>query len=360
MNDIVLSTLFAGRKDYNELVDSILDAVKGSVKVEINPHKKTLIPNLKAFRFFFLYIFSNQYLKQFSWSQKIYLVFKAMYFANQVDEMDKAFRGYDVVNKKYIPFNSAVGIEALMTLFLRKMGVDTYHIFHGIFGRYRIQIPNDIINGEGICAEHILPFGESTKADLIRDFNWDHNHIYIVGNPKYPKRSINVDTSFERCIVLGGFNFYDEPFSKLLVLLDTIASKSSVKFDVKPHPNSSILDFPSVTNCRNLKFLDRGMTIKELLESGLYDFAITFNTVTYYECMYYNLISLRYGKDENLNFEGLEDRFYDEDSFYRIIESLKSRNIDDLNKEMKTLLRRTIGMGVNNYQTVVDPSNKLG
>ena len=53
----------------------------------------------------------------------------------------------------------------------------------------------------------------------------------------------------------------------------------------------------------------------ETCDHGNYDFAIAYNTTAYYEAMYYNMVCFRYVVDENGEFNGLNDKFYDETSF---------------------------------------------
>lgn len=351
--DVVFTTLFDGRKDHRDLLLKIQESVNNSTRAHITPHKVGFNIKISNFCNLYLHIFKNQVIRELNLGSKISLWFKSLYLCNQIDELEHNFGTHILSNKKYIPFNSSDGIEALLTLFFNKKKVATYHMYHGIFGRYIDRIANDIINGENITAKFALPFGEVTKHDMKQDFGWEEHNLHIAGNPKYPLKNIEVKKTFRHCLVLGGFSFYDKDFIKLLIELNELSKESNISFSVKPHPNSKILTYPEIAECEGVDFLPKEQKVNDLLASDVFDFAIAFNTVTYYECMYYNLITLRYAVSENLNFEGLNDRFEDKESLLQMINSKKATSAHILNKEISDLLVKTLGMGINKYNDII-------
>ena len=144
----VFTTFFKDRHDYSELVRCIQSSVSSSVVVGLNPHKISIKVNLetwlKAIRF---YLIKNK-ISGISFRTRLYMVIRTIYVSNIIDDLDKEFKTKDLKNKNYIPFNSSAGIEATITQYLNSKGVNTFHIFHGLFGRYKISIANDVINGE--------------------------------------------------------------------------------------------------------------------------------------------------------------------------------------------------------------------
>lgn len=347
-NQIVFSSLF-DRKDYFELLYKICENLNRSIIISINPHKKSICLNIRAIVYSFKFIYRNSELKYFTKIIRVYLIFRTIYYLNHINDLDREFNGISLVGKKYIPFNSAVGIEALFTQFFKNKAVSTYHIFHGIFGRYKIKIANDIINGENINAESILAYSETQRKDLIKDFGKNPERVVIAGNPKFPYKKISVSTAFKKCIILNGFGFYDNDFIELLKLLNKFGSETEITFDVKPHPSSKILTFTELKDLSYIKFITKKVTLHELLKENKYDFAIAFNTVTYYECMYFDLICLRYGVNENVNFEGFNDKFTDKTSLIQRIEEFKHTRIEIINRQIEQLLIKVLGMGINNY-----------
>jgi hypothetical protein len=352
-NSTLITSLFNDRPDYLELLEGIQRSVERSEIVQINPHKISFRLNLKATAKCCSFFYHNPYLGNYGICNKAYLILRTIYACHLIDDLDKTFHREDLQSKNYIPFNSAVGIEVVLTQYFNKEGANTFHIFHGLFGRYKLSIANDIINGENITAKKILSFGETTRGDLINDFLKPQSDVLVAGNPKFPAKKISVKSTFKRCIVLNGFGYYDKDSEKLFNLVNQIAAKREIVFDIKPHPSSKITEEKYKNKFWRINFLPQSISLRELLKQGDYDFAITLNTVTYYECLYYDLICLRYGIGENLNFIGLDDRFYDEQSMIEKINELKSENLYSLNSSIESLLKNTLGMGINNYNKLI-------
>lgn len=348
-NQTVFSTVYPSRKDHNDLLNAIQSTVARSTQIDLSSHNAQVPLNLATFVRCIRIVIKNRHLRKLRLLDQIAIFARLFYACSQIDSLDKALKGVRLAKKSYVPFNSAVGLEAIVTGYLNSRNVDTFHIFHGIFGRYRTKIANDIINGENIVARKILAFGVGQAEDLARDFGIHRYRIAVCGHPKYPARDIEVKQSFKKCLVLGGFRFYDNDNLQMLILLNAYAKTSTIKFDVKPHPNSRIDELAKAHNLERLCILPKTSSLKELMEDGKYDFAITFNTVTYYEVMYYGLVSLRFSVNENLDFEGLDDKFWDHSSLNSRIEYFSTMPSQELNSSVRSLLIRTLGMGINKF-----------
>jgi hypothetical protein len=345
----IFSTIYYSRKDHTELLNKVSENINNSIIVNLKFHKHSIKINLKVYLKVFHYLVKFNKFKDFNFIQKLCVFSRIIYFCNIIDELEKIEKKIDFHCKCYVPFLSSTGVEALLTLYFKNKGVKTFHIFHGLFGRYKLRIANDIINGDNINSDYILAFSELQRNDLIKDFNVEGNKIFIAGNPKYPSKKISVKNTFKKCIVLNGFGFYDDDFIKLIFILNNVNSKTGISFHIKPHPNSKITERQEITNCKNIEILPKEKLISNILKNSDYDFAISYNTVTYYEVMYYDLICLRFGLNENLDFYGLDDKFYDETSLIKLINEYKTKSLDDINKSIENLLRYAIGMGINNY-----------
>lgn len=349
-------TEIAGRSDYNELLSLIAASLKRSEIIPLYPHKRVLYCNLSSLcRSLWVTLFSKS-LQGFNLSNRVEVGLELSYYCNQIDILSKVRQRIGPINihARYIPLNSAVGEEAIITLFLNSIDIPTFHIFHGIFGRYKINIANDVINGENITAQKILPFSQVMKEDLVRDFSISLDRVFIAGNPKYPLKSISITEQFKKCIVLNGFAYYDQDFLKLLTFLDRIALELSIEIHIKPHPASKILTYLGENEFENLNWITERITISELMRQRQFDFAITFNTVTYYECMYFDLIAFRYRCGENIDFIGLDDKFSDHRTFLCQLNHFKALDNKLLNKNIQSLLVDVLGMGINNYSAIVE------
>jgi hypothetical protein len=348
-------SLLSDRADYFELVHSISSSLDGAEIIRLNPHKKSFFVNFPVLYKICVYFFERGKFKGVKLKEKAALILEMTYYCHQINAFEKVFNKEKLTTGKYIPFNSAVGVEAIITCLLIKHSVETFHIFHGIFGRYKIKIANDVINGDNITARKILALSETMKGDLIRDFNQAEEMVFVAGNPKYPLKPICSNRNFRNCLVLSGFEFYDNDFVILIEFLNEITLTTGIKFTIKPHPNSKILEFPQISSFTNIEYLPGRITVKELLKSRSFDFAITFNSVTYYECLYYGLVTFRYGVNENVDYKGLDDKFFDAQSLLERISVYSRLDPKKLDNDISRLLTESFGMGINNFQDLVSP-----
>jgi hypothetical protein len=343
------------RPEHINLLEKIQNQLDQSILLPFHPHKLKVFPKISELIKILIFSLKNEEIDFLRTKEKFFLSLELAYYCHQIDLFEQVFRSSEIKCKNYIPLNSSVGLEAVITLFLNIQGIITYHIFHGIFGRYKLKIANDIINGENITAKKILAFSENTRKDLIRDFNICPGDIEIAGNPKYAFRTYRISNKrFQKCLVLNGYNYYDDAFLGLLKLLNDISSESGIRFIIKPHPNSRILNSGETKSFKNLTFIREKINLNNLLMIESFDFSIAFNTVTYYECLYNNLLSLRYSIDENIDFIGLDDKFFDRQTFFERLETFHGMSPDLLAKQYEELLSKTLGAGINRYKEIID------
>ena len=271
-----------------------------------------------------------------------------------LDDLEKYFGNLSLIGKHYIPFCAPIRHEALMTLYFNAKGVKTFCTFHGNFGRYLQQIANDVVNGENIHTNKILVFGETQKNDLIRDFAIDPQKIIVAGNPKYQYHPISLKTTYTSCLILGGIGLYDEDLRELLLVAESIAKKIDISFTLKPHPLSNIQNDDVWESLTHIRLIDKEQTIQSLFQSNEYDFAITHNTFSYYECFIYGLKVFRWAKNENLDFEGLDDRFVNGEQLLEKIEKASKTPNAVLSQEAEVLLKNVLGYGLNRYNQYIN------
>jgi hypothetical protein len=350
-NHRILSTYIHQRNDYIELLDAYFAGVDNWTRVHLPgmDYQRKVSPKniLTAFNYVFLRRHNGSY------RQRYYIACYFVHYLNIHDSLRAAFKGTDLRGKKYIPFNSAFDLETLLTQFFAKKGAETYHISHGLsYVKYNNLISFDSINGENITAENVLVWGETSKSDLVINHDRDVAAITVAGNPKYPFKRINVGNAFKKGIIFLGAAIYDMKNAALLKLASRLAANNDIKFEAKAHPNSDMALLAEAAASANIQLLPKDRTILETLRSGNYDFAIAYNTTAYYEAMYYNMVCFRYMVDENGEFSGLNDKFYDERSFANQLIYFKEKDIHTLNKDIEHVLEANLGMGINKYQTI--------
>lgn len=347
-SDIVCSYNFPKRKDHFALAQLINLSIENSALHTLT-YKKRLAFNIIRFAKFLSRIDIKTTL-----INKLFLAAIYTNYSHIIDELEKYCRDIRLSNKKYIPFLSSAYSEALLTLFLKSKNVITFQIIHGAICDYKKIVPIDVINWDNITADYILCWSVFQKHFFQEKTSLSDNHILIAGNPKYPYKKICVHGKMSKFVILGGTSAYDNDFIELLSVVEEVAKENDIVFQLKPHPNSEILNHPRWKQLSQIKVVDKTTTIKELFENGNFDCAITFNTTTYYECMYYGIIPLRWGVNENLDIQGLNDHFFDKQSFMELIKKYQGMDKSLLSHDMEKILINEIGMGINNYNVLVN------
>lgn len=354
--NVILTSDVPKRKDHIHFANLIQQSISDSTLhiLKYKTHLKIDFWNLIR-----IMIILNKNTKslKISFYNRFFISVRLWFFQKLINDLGRKCKTLDLRGKKYIPYNSSAYNEALITQFFRQKGITTFHIFHGVFGNYIHKIPNDIINGENITAEYVLPFGEIAKKILNTDFSIEKEKLYIAGNPKYPRKKISIKNTFKKGLILGGIGLYDKDFELLLPILNEVAGEENISFLLKPHPISNIQNSSVLKKCTKIQCISKLNSVIDLFKSGEFDFAVTFNTATYYECMYYGIIPLRWAKNENLNFEGFNDRFTDKDSFLNRIDEFRGKNTNEFGILVEELLEKALGMGLNNYNSIVQRLN---
>ena len=345
----IFTFAFPNRKDHLALSRAYVSSVDDSWLVVLNYYYS---PYKSISRW--LHFWKEVRTLPITFINRVFIAARMAGYSCVIDDLEKQFASVNLNSKQLIPFCATVYHEALLTLFFRSKGATTYYTFHGIFGRYLQFIANDVVNGENILSNYILAFGEGQRQDLIRDFHVSPNKIKVAGNPKYPYHQIQIQNSFRSCLILGGAGMYDEALRQLLIEADKLAEQMHIQMALKPHPLSKIYEDEVWKQIKHITLLDKSDTITSLFDSGQYDFAITHNTSSYYECMIAGLKPFRWGNNENVDFEGLDDRFYSAKQLEQMIQDAQQTDSALLSQEAEQLLIRVIGYGINNYNQLIN------
>ena len=348
--DIVCSCYCPKRADHRKLATEICKSINGAKLIHLQVFYRWFF---NPFLFARYLVWSISHLKA-NLSSHFMMAAKLCFCKRTIDGLNDVFNGIDLTGKHFLPLLGQAYHEATLLHFFKQKGVSTYAMFHGIIGRYKMAIPLDVVLGENIVADKVLALSESQRQILIEEFGIDPSIVYVAGNPKYPSRDIVVKNEMKRCLVLGGVSAYDEALLQLLQLLEECSDKIGIKYFFKPHPTSKVIFNPVYKAIRGIQLLDSKKTLMEILSSGEFDMAITCNTTAYYECMYYGVIPLRWAKDENHNWKGLDDRFYDEASFFEKVREIRMAETIQYCGQMKEVLVSELGVGINNYNQIVN------
>lgn len=348
--DIVCTCYCPKRADHRKLMTDICKSINEAKLIHLQVFYRCFF---NPFLFVRHLVWSISHLKA-NVSTHFMMAAKLCFCKRTIDNLNGVFAETDLTRKQYLPLLGQAYHEAILLHFFKQKGVSTYAMFHGIIGRYKRTIPLDVVLGENIVADKVLALSEFQRQILIEEFGIDPSIVYVAGNPKYPSRDIVVKKEMKRCIVLGGVSAYDDALLQLLQLLETCSGKIGIKCFFRPHPTSKVIFNPAYKVMRGIQLLDSKKTLMEILSSGEFDMAITCNTTAYYECMYYGVIPLRWARGENHKWKGLDDRFYDEASFFEKVLEIRMSGPIQYCGQMKEALVSELGVGINNYNQIVN------
>ena len=337
------------RNDHNRLSQLIQSSIDDSCRVQLGYYYR---PWGVVFSFVGNFFKIRKHLS-LSLVNHCYLAALMTSYQIIVRQLEKTFRGVDLTGKALIPFCAPAYVEALLTLFFKGKGVTTFCTVHGYFGRYRLVIAGDVVNGCNILSDKVLTFGRYQKEDLIRDFGIEENRVCVAGNPKYPCKDLNYANECRKVLVLGGISRYDDDLRMLFPVAEQVAQEYNVCFVLKPHPLSAISN-DDLKEFEHIRLLDKSVVLTELLASGEYDCAITHNTFAYYECMYYGVMPFRWGLNENLAFETLDDSFLTKEQLVKYISELRTGVDSNYSEKARRLLTDVLGMGINRYNEIIN------
>ena len=349
-HSVVCSFNFPKRKDHVLLAQAIQGSIQDSGLVTLTYRYSPFIHLIRFIRFYK----GIAEKVACSFVNRCFLAAIYSQYSRLIDDMENYTKGIQLDGKKYIPFLAPAYTESLLTLYLNTKGVISYQVIHGYNGNYKKNIPIDIINYENIITHYILTWGQKQKDFFEVKSNKPDTVVLVAGNPKYPFKNVEVNTRMSRCIILGGTKIYDDAFSSLLPIVEEIATEEGVEFYLKPHPNSQITTSPLLKECSHITILNKDETLGELLSSKKFDFAITYNSTSFFECMYYGVIPLRYGVGENLDFRNYGNVFFDKESLRELIGTCRKDDPSALSERFKSILCDELGMGINNYDKIVN------
>lgn len=257
--------------------------------------------------------------------------------------------------KKLILFNSAYSIENLLCQYYNLNNYQTFSLSHSFFVPYKKFTPIDIINGENIVSDKILVWGNASINDLCSNYNFLKSKVLVAGNPKYLNKQISIKQTFKNCIVFLGRKIYDKSNLQIIEIIKELnKTMPHISFSLKLHLSLDLDYYEQLCIGSNINIIEGNKTLENTFKEENYDFALVNNSTVYYEAMYYDMICFRFFLSENEEFEGLADKFIDAHTLKERIDYFSSVNYNDINYEVETLLRATLGMGINKYKEILD------
>jgi hypothetical protein len=214
----------------------------------------------------------------------------------------------------------------------------------------------DYLNQFNIAAEVVLAWGNSFVENNKMISENRSFTMKVVGNPKYQIRQITPNNTFKKCAVFLARDIYNIGNLFLIELIANYKKKyANVEIHVKLHPSYSnkFEEIKDLCKKNNLECVNDNRTVNDMLNDNTFDFAISYQTTTYFEAMYYNLISFRYAYEENENFGEMDDRFTTLSDLEYLVCKFSKYSLEQLKTEIETILINNLGMGINRYKEVI-------
>lgn len=350
-------TCFVDRTDHIKLVETCRSDNPNAILLQseiIQPKLKVNIINI----FISIHTLINARQLKIGFKSKLFLASQLCFNLNIEEDLRN-----DLIKEKnkfkirnYIALNSSCGMENLICQVINhNTTIRTYSLSHGVsYINFKLKRPVDYINGFNISSRYVFVWGKSSKNNLIENFSFPQKKVLVGGNPNYPIKSINLKTEFKNCIVLLPRKIYDTSNIALLELVAEYKKNNSCKVSVKLHPSLDYQKYEGIATQLGFEICSENNSLINELSSDKYDFAIAYNTTAYYEAMYFNLLCLRYAKNENELFDGLEDKFSTVFDLEYIIKQFKSIDVEIVDKQAIKLLEETLGMGINDYDEILN------
>ena len=283
-------------------------------------------------------------------TMKLSLALKLCHYRNTIDYMEK--QDIALAYTKYCSFCSAHAYEAILDEYFRKRDKATYTLQHGFYFLYK-KPPIDMIMYENMISDKLLCWGEFTRHEFIK-FGIQPERIKVAGYPRStkPLKPYKVQSDKLHILLLCARKKFDENNRTIMRLCLDFVQKyhGKVHITVKAHPSLDQKKYKQLSISHGFDYAE-DQTIRELISSGIYDFAITYNSTAYLDCYVNNLVALHFQDSNRENdAEVLNDRFSNAGELISKIEYFvpKTNQIETWD-EVATQLSYLIGYGENRY-----------
>jgi hypothetical protein len=352
-NTILTTYGLYNRNDHNELYNIIIDKLgDNAVNNNLLRFKKKVKIDLKIIIFFTKQIFLKLQKSNFSFIDKLIITARFTYYAGIFEEFQR--HDFNTV-KKYLAFCGILDVENLLTQFLQQKGIKTFSLQHGITFIYSKDIPIDSINYENFQSDILLCWGQY-NIDEYSKYGIPSDKLIVAGYPKTVKKiALDTTNKFKSCLVLLARNQYDESNRKLLSIL---LKQYDFEFYLKLHPSLNYEDYTEFAEKNNIKIINRSVKLLSCFTKNKYDFTIAINTSSYYEALMHGKPCLRFYDESFELMYGCDDIFSDNKGFEKALNKIKN-NITNYQEKINSVLDYTMGIGTDNYKTILNDDSIL-
>ena len=335
------------RKDHYELYNTVIS------RLSITPARNDLFNIRKCLSFhplviikLFKHFIKSHNTRDLSIKNKIQWFSEYVFLCNTILELDKI--DFSGVNK-YLSMCHVLGLENLLTQYLRKKGITTYSLEEGMYMVYKKNFVIGSIAYELFATDHLLCWGQYTKDQYV-EYGIAANRIDVAGYPKGQVLAQQKELNpYKKCLVLLAGPIFGDVNNKLLLMLESL--KGEFEITLKSHP----VNYNEISNyaiAHSLNIIPKERTIIDCLSSNEFDFCIAVNTTAYYESWMYGIPCIRYNDERFDIFNGFDDLFKSREEMMTIINKYRKSTIAQ--EVVKNMLEYAIGFGIDNYDRIIN------
>jgi len=265
--------------------------------------------------------FKKENIKKVFGKNYLYFLMRTYFRYKQIKILEKIYNKFNP--KAHIAFCSqAFAEDTILTLLAKKNKKPTFTLEHGFIPNFSYFLPVSVIL-ENMISDFFLVWGKR-NYDIEKKFI-DQKKLLLAGNPKYILNE-KVLKKFNPKIATFFFSVIGSEKSNINIIkiLNNFSKKHpNIQFNMKLHPFDSIENYKQYINSKNIKFVDTGLSVKELLEKS--DFVILHNTSVAQETLLYNLPIFRFKDNFTQKIWGNFDTFKNEKEFENLFNNLKDK-----------------------------------
>lgn len=280
-----------------------------------------------------------------SLSCKLHFAIEYVYLCNTIRELDKL--DFSTVHK-YLCMCHVLGMENLLTQYLRRKGVTTYSLQEGVYYIFKENAVLGHIAYELFETDHLLCWGQYSKDEYV-GYGIAPSRIDVAGYPKEKTlKPLKEQNQYKRCLVLLAGVLFGDVNSNLLAMLEGMKEEFSIT--LKPHP-SNYQEMATFAHEHRFDIVPSSETVHDCFCSGGYDFCIVVNSTAYYESWIFGIPCIRYYDERFTVSYGFDDSFTDKSELMYLIE--KYRQTPKSQQEVGEMLKYSIGLGLDNYDNIL-------
>jgi hypothetical protein len=338
------------RSDYMQIMKYVISRRNGEL-LRLSDCKKIFSINPSNIIYAaYLVIFKLKYI---GLSDRMNLFFSYTYAINLINKTESNNCDLDFSSiKSYTAFCSNMIDEAFINFFLKKKGITTFTLQHGLWYIFEKNDKVDILAYENLVADYLLTWGDYTKHEFEK-YGVDSASLISSGYPREYKNIIPNDNILNEnnVLILLSRKLFESNNHNIIKIIQEFSSETTKKYNFyfKLHPSLSHECYTTLIGGGGV-VLSNDKTIAEVISEVKFSFSISYNSTSYFDSYINNCMSFRFKDcDSEVSTSILADEFSSSSELIKIIDYYSLQEQNALWELVKERLRYVLGYGVDKY-----------